>query len=213
MDVATTLEEVTVVTTLDDDGTTTTTVEDITIEVIIEGGETVVSEMMGPMGATGPTGATGATGGTGATGATGAAGSNGIGVPTGGTTGQILKKNSNTAYDTGWTDPTSAATWGAITGTLSSQTDLNVALALKAPLASPTFTGTVTGGTVMYATSVVFLFAGYTEFFIITTGGNEHCLGINITISCDELFCSSFINNLTDFTQSNVGSKTFSLLL
>lgn len=36
------------------------------------------------------------------------------------------------------------AAWGAITGTLSSQTDLNTALGLKAPLASPTFTGTVT---------------------------------------------------------------------
>jgi hypothetical protein len=36
------------------------------------------------------------------------------------------------------------ASWGTITGTLSSQTDLNTALGLKAPLASPTFTGTVT---------------------------------------------------------------------
>jgi hypothetical protein len=34
--------------------------------------------------------------------------------------------------------------WGSITGTLSSQTDLNTALGLKAPLASPTFTGTPT---------------------------------------------------------------------
>lgn len=33
-------------------------------------------------------------------------------------------------------------TWGSITGTLSAQTDLNTALGLKAPLASPTFTGT-----------------------------------------------------------------------
>lgn len=33
-------------------------------------------------------------------------------------------------------------TWGSITGTLSSQTDLQTALDLKAPLASPTFTGT-----------------------------------------------------------------------
>ena len=39
-----------------------------------------------------------------------------------------------------------SATWGAITGTLSSQTDLNTALGLKAPLASPSFTGTVTIG-------------------------------------------------------------------
>lgn len=38
-----------------------------------------------------------------------------------------------------------SATWGAITGTLSSQTDLNTALGLKADIASPTFTGTVGG--------------------------------------------------------------------
>jgi hypothetical protein len=35
------------------------------------------------------------------------------------------------------------AAWGSITGTLSSQTDLNTALGLKATIASPTFTGTV----------------------------------------------------------------------
>lgn len=35
--------------------------------------------------------------------------------------------------------------WGAITGTLSNQTDLNNALAAKAPIESPTFTGTVSG--------------------------------------------------------------------
>ena len=33
--------------------------------------------------------------------------------------------------------------WGSITGTLSAQTDLNTALGLKAPSASPTFTGTI----------------------------------------------------------------------
>lgn len=43
-------------------------------------------------------------------------------------------------------------TWGSITGTLSSQTDLNSALNAKAPLADPTFTGvpaapTAAGGT------------------------------------------------------------------
>lgn len=35
-------------------------------------------------------------------------------------------------------------TWGSITGTLSSQSDLNTALGLKATSASPTFTGTAT---------------------------------------------------------------------
>src|SRR5688572_5765601 len=38
--------------------------------------------------------------------------------------------------------PGGGGTWGSITGTLSSQTDLQTALDLKAPLASPTFTGT-----------------------------------------------------------------------
>ena len=37
--------------------------------------------------------------------------------------------------------------WGSITGTLSSQSDLNTALGLKAPLASPAFTGTPTAPT------------------------------------------------------------------
>src|SRR5206468_1982214 len=36
------------------------------------------------------------------------------------------------------------ASWGSITGTLSAQTDLNTALAAKAPTASPTITGTAT---------------------------------------------------------------------
>lgn len=42
---------------------------------------------------------------------------------------------------------TASATWGSITGTLSSQTDLNNALGLKAPLASPGLTGTPTAPT------------------------------------------------------------------
>lgn len=37
--------------------------------------------------------------------------------------------------------PAGTAAWGSLTGTLSDQTDLNTALGLKAPLASPTFTG------------------------------------------------------------------------
>lgn len=44
-----------------------------------------------------------------------------------------------------WATPAGGGTWGSITGTLSSQTDLNSALNLKAPLASPSFTGTVSG--------------------------------------------------------------------
>lgn len=40
-----------------------------------------------------------------------------------------------------------SATWGGITGTLGDQTDLQAAFDLKAPLASPTFTGTTTAAT------------------------------------------------------------------
>ena len=57
----------------------------------------------------------------------------GQGVPTGGTTGQVLAKTSSTNYATEWiTLPaSSAATWGAITGSISAQTDLAAALAAK----------------------------------------------------------------------------------
>lgn len=62
----------------------------------------------------------------------------------------------------------SGVAWGSITGTLSSQTDLQSALNLKAPLASPTFTGhptiegvTSTGatgtGSLVFATSPTFV--------------------------------------------------------
>ncbi|MES2275466.1 MAG: GDSL-type esterase/lipase family protein [Bacteroidota bacterium] len=61
----------------------------------------------GPAGADGATGATGPqgdTGDTGPAGADGATGATGPGVVTGGTTGQILAKNSNTNFDTHWID-------------------------------------------------------------------------------------------------------------
>lgn len=66
-------------------------------------------------------------------------------------------KNGDVVYDTslnqfqGFTSGSwqglGGGTWGAITGTLSNQTDLQNALNLKANLASPTFTGTVTAPT------------------------------------------------------------------
>ena len=52
-----------------------------------------------------------------------------------GVTGQMLYKLSDDPYDVGWDDAPSGgggdATWGSITGTLSSQTDLNNALGAK----------------------------------------------------------------------------------
>ena len=46
-----------------------------------------------------------------------------------------------------------SSAWGDITGTLTDQTDLNTALGLKAPLASPTFTGTPAAPTAAGATA------------------------------------------------------------
>ena len=59
----------------------------------------------GPQGERGLTGNTGPAGPTGPTGATGPAGADGVGVPSGGTTGQVLSKASGTDYDTEWTTP------------------------------------------------------------------------------------------------------------
>lgn len=55
--------------------------------------------------------------------------------------------NGSTVLGSGDLVVSGAAAWGSITGALSNQTDLNNALNLKAPLASPTFTGTVSGVT------------------------------------------------------------------
>lgn len=65
-------------------------------------GSAGVAGATGPIGATGPQGATGPTGSGGVQGATGATGPAGSGVPTGGSTGQVLSKSSNTDYDTQW---------------------------------------------------------------------------------------------------------------
>lgn len=73
-----------------------------------------LASLVGPAGPTGDTGATGATGPTGPAGADGA---DGQGVPTGGTTGQILAKASGTDYDTAWVTPTTAVDINAQTGT------------------------------------------------------------------------------------------------
>ena len=56
----------------------------------------------GPAGPAGPTGAPGAKGDTGDAGPAGPAGADGVGVPAGGTSGQVLAKNSGTDFDTHW---------------------------------------------------------------------------------------------------------------
>lgn len=84
-------------------------------------GETGATGPQGPTGATGPAGATGATGPEGPQGPAGPQGEQGVqgpqgpagpqgpvgqGVPSGGTTGQVLVKSSNNDYETEWENPT-----------------------------------------------------------------------------------------------------------
>ena len=65
-------------------------------------GETGATGPQGPQGETGATGPQGPKGDTGETGATGPQGPAGVGVPSGGATGDVLRKNSATDYDTYW---------------------------------------------------------------------------------------------------------------
>jgi hypothetical protein len=67
-------------------------------------------------GATGPTGPEGPEGPPGPTGPPGADGADGVGVPAGGTAGQVLTKDTSTDYDTSWQTPTGGG-GGSPTGT------------------------------------------------------------------------------------------------
>lgn len=77
--------------------------------------------------------------------ADGADGADGVGVPAGGTTGQVLAKASGTDYDTEWITPSAGGggTWGSITGTIGDQTDLAAYLAKLAPITVATETVTL----------------------------------------------------------------------
>jgi hypothetical protein len=89
-------------------------------------------------------GVPGPAGETGATGPAGTPGTNGVGVPTGGSAGQVLSKIDGTNYNTHWTDVASGGgTWGSITGTLSNQTDLQNALDGKLNLSGGTMSGAI----------------------------------------------------------------------
>lgn len=117
-------------------------------------GATGATGATGPAGATGATGATGPKGDTGDTGPQGEQGiqgpqgeqgvqgdqgiqgiqgpqgdqgiqgTAGVGVPVGGSAGQVLAKIDSTDYNTEWVAAGGSAVWGGITGTVTDQTDL-----------------------------------------------------------------------------------------
>lgn len=72
-------------------------------------------------------------------------GTDGVGVPVGGTTGQVLGKASGADYDTEWVDQTGGGGGSSPPFPISDITGLQTALDTKAPTSSPTFTGTVSG--------------------------------------------------------------------
>ena len=55
-----------------------------------------------------------------------------------------------------WAAPTASTAWGSITGTLSSQTDLNTALDAKVDVAGDTFTGSMNTQTLLPSTSATY---------------------------------------------------------
>jgi len=104
------------------------------------------------------------------------------------------------------------AAWGNITGTLANQTDLDDALALKAPIASPTFTGTVTAPSLI----VEDLSDGYIPYQVAATDklGNSpiHTDGSNIGIGIApaneklEIYRDAAAQCAAQYGNSNTGS-------
>ncbi len=116
-------------------------------------------------------------------------------MPAGGTTGQVLTKQSNADYDAIWETPTGgSAAWGAITGTLSDQTDLAAVLAIK--LETVTHDTTLTGaGTVASPLST----KGKLEYQLL-----GKLIGANFNITTDQAITingSTFI--VTDLLITN----------
>jgi len=99
---------------------------------------------------------------------------------------QALERSTGSAWES--IAAAGGAAWGGITGTLSSQSDLTAALALKAPIASPTFTGTVSapffgagganaGGMVFTSGYTILKNYGGTDKFSTNTGAG-FCIAV-----------------------------------
>ena len=108
---------------------------------------------IGPTGVTGFRGATGAgiTGSTGPTGVTGPKGDTGVGVPIGGSSGQVLTKNSATNYDTIWATPSAGGGSSSFVATL--KFGVGSAYGFNATTGNVGISGLTTLGTFVYGTS------------------------------------------------------------
>lgn len=94
--------------------------------------------------------------------------------------------------------------WGSITGTLSDQTDLQSALDAKAPLASPTFTGTVTvPATLNFTSNGSIVKAGNHAVTLTSTGATNVTLPTSGTLAT-----TSQIPSSADVSTTNTGTST-----
>ena len=119
----------------------------------------------------------------------------------------------------------SGAAWGSITGTLSAQTDLQSALDAKAPLASPTFTGTVTLPAGQVVNGVTLTTGGGTSNFLradgtyaAPAGGGDMVLASAQTNSGLKTFLDATFglrnvaNTFTSFlTNTNTAARAYTL--
>jgi hypothetical protein len=101
--------------------------------VTVELGSDPATTLVVELGTPGPQGIQGEPG---QNGTNGTNGQNGVGVPVGGSAGQVLAKIDGTNYNTEWVTK-NGGVWGQITGTLSNQTDLQNALDAKYDASNP----------------------------------------------------------------------------
>ena len=97
----------------------------------------------------------------------------------------------------------STALWGSITGTLADQTDLNTALGLKAPLASPTFTGTVTIPTPFTLGAVSVTSTGTQLNYLSAATGTTGTTSSNLVFSTSPVLTSPTITTSLEPTTDN----------
>ena len=130
-----------------------------------------VTGPQGPAGATGATGAQGPQGpqgNNGATGATGATGTAGQGVPTGGTTGQVLTKIDGSNYNTQWTTPSSSGGGSMVFyGTIS----FNMSIATANVLNTIVWNNPTINSSSQMNTSTGVFTVNSTGYYLITMGG------------------------------------------
>ena len=162
-------------------------------------GDTGATGAQGPTGPTGPQGPTGATGATGATGPQGPQGEQGeqgpagIGVPSGGTTNQILAKTDNLDYNTKWMDLsaentsfdntgltyiTESTTQGAIAELDAECVSINASLTQKQTKEWTRLLNQATGKTYDDTVSISGKFSDYNELlFVMMNASNGRIMG------------------------------------